>query len=144
MGHINVSYHIGICHAYSTQQHSSVLVHHIAVLYVISYMVPIYRHLSNWDFIFHLAETESWHLLSNGKVYPPARHKHSMVIHDSSIWVYGGMTDLQERSDLWRFDTCKLYLWAKYYYFYVHLRISSRFDSSVDFLILQVIQMFMM
>ncbi|KAF6209563.1 hypothetical protein GE061_015311, partial [Apolygus lucorum] len=48
-----------------------------------------------------------WHLLSNGKVYPPARHKHSMVIHDSSIWVYGGMTDLQERSDLWRFDTLR-------------------------------------
>ncbi|CAA9999004.1 unnamed protein product [Nesidiocoris tenuis] len=50
-------------------------------------------------------KTESWHLLSNGKVYPPPRHKHSMVIHDGSIWIYGGMTDLQERSDLWRFDT---------------------------------------
>uniref|UniRef100_A0A146LGW2 Leucine-zipper-like transcriptional regulator 1 n=1 Tax=Lygus hesperus TaxID=30085 RepID=A0A146LGW2_LYGHE len=56
--------------------------------------------------VFHF-ETESWHLLSNGKVFPPARHKHSMVIHDSSIWVYGGMTDLQERSDLWRFDTLR-------------------------------------
>ncbi|XP_014242265.1 uncharacterized protein LOC106662584 [Cimex lectularius] len=63
--------------------------------------------------VFHF-ETESWHLLSNGRVSPPARHKHSMVIHDSSIWIFGGMTDLQERSDLWRFDTVrKLWLQVK-------------------------------
>jgi hypothetical protein len=49
-------------------------------------------------------DTESWHLLSQGRVLPPARHKHSAVIHDDVMWVYGGMTDLHERSDLWRFD----------------------------------------
>lgn len=60
------------------------------------------------DFI---AETESWHMLSNspGKgvnsdVLPPARHKHSAVLHDDAMWIYGGMTDLQERSDLWKWD----------------------------------------
>lgn len=51
-----------------------------------------------------ILDTESWHLLSQGRVLPPARHKHSAVIHDDVMWVYGGMTDLHERSDLWRFD----------------------------------------
>nr|CAD7442846.1 unnamed protein product [Timema bartmani] len=62
-------------------------------------------------------ETESWHLLSSpagrmgssggggGGELPPARHKHSAILHDDAIWVYGGMTDLQERADLWRWDT---------------------------------------
>lgn len=35
---------------------------------------------------------------------PPARHRHSAVVFDQGMWVYGGMTDLQERSDLWRLD----------------------------------------
>ncbi|XP_073969433.1 uncharacterized protein isoform X2 [Rhodnius prolixus] len=61
--------------------------------------------------VFHF-ETESWHLLSGSPTCPPARHKHSMVIHDGSIWIYGGMTDLQERSDLWRFDTVRK-LWQQ-------------------------------
>lgn len=51
-----------------------------------------------------ILDTESWHLLSQGRVLPPARHKHSAIIHDDVMWVYGGMTDLHERSDLWRFD----------------------------------------
>jgi hypothetical protein len=38
---------------------------------------------------------------------PPARHKHSSILHDDAMWVYGGMTDLQERADLWRWDTGK-------------------------------------
>ncbi|KAK9502066.1 hypothetical protein O3M35_012669 [Rhynocoris fuscipes] len=61
--------------------------------------------------VFHF-ETESWHLLSGSSTCPPARHKHSMVIHDGSIWIYGGMTDLQERSDLWKFDTVRK-LWQQ-------------------------------
>lgn len=36
--------------------------------------------------------------------YPPARHKHSAVLHDDAMWIYGGMTDLHERSDLWKWD----------------------------------------
>ncbi|XP_068897613.1 uncharacterized protein [Tenebrio molitor] len=62
-----------------------------------------------WAFHF---ETESWHLLStssaktnNFDFFPPPRHKHSAVIHDDAMWIYGGMTDLQERSDLWKWDT---------------------------------------
>ncbi|XP_026807019.1 uncharacterized protein LOC113549757 [Rhopalosiphum maidis] len=57
-----------------------------------------------WAFHF---DTESWHLLSQGRVLPPARHKHSAIIHDDIMWVYGGMTDLHERSDLWKFDFVK-------------------------------------
>lgn len=65
-----------------------------------------------WAFHF---DTESWHLLSGGAggggsrgapaEHPPARHKHSAVLHDDAVWVYGGMTDLQERNDFWRWDT---------------------------------------
>lgn len=58
-----------------------------------------------------ISETESWHLVSsaptkgaNSDSSPPARHKHSAIIHDDGMWIYGGMTDLQERSDLWRWD----------------------------------------
>ncbi|XP_065174328.1 uncharacterized protein [Atheta coriaria] len=59
-----------------------------------------------WAFHF---ETESWHLVSTGPsknsdAFPPARHKHSAVIHGDAMWIYGGMTDLQERSDLWKWD----------------------------------------
>ncbi|XP_033330241.2 uncharacterized protein LOC117222581 isoform X3 [Megalopta genalis] len=54
-----------------------------------------------WAFHF---ETESWHLLSSGESGPAARHKHSAVLHGDAMYVYGGMTDLQERSDCWRWD----------------------------------------
>ncbi|XP_031832399.2 uncharacterized protein LOC116426902 isoform X1 [Nomia melanderi] len=54
-----------------------------------------------WAFHF---ETESWHLLSSGEGGPAARHKHSAVLHGDVMYVYGGMTDLQERSDCWRWD----------------------------------------
>ncbi|XP_044754270.1 RING finger protein B-like isoform X2 [Coccinella septempunctata] len=62
-----------------------------------------------WAFHF---DTESWHLISssskgvhNNDCFPAPRHKHSCIIHDDSLWIYGGMTDLQERSDLWRWDS---------------------------------------
>lgn len=62
------------------------------------------------------SETESWHLLSskktpNGRInansdsVPPGRHKHSAVMHNDAMWVYGGMTDLIERNDLWKWCT---------------------------------------
>jgi hypothetical protein len=52
------------------------------------------------------AETETWHLVSQGGSFegPSPRHKHSAVLHDNALWVFGGMTDLIERSDFWRFD----------------------------------------
>lgn len=54
--------------------------------------------------ISQFLETESWHLLSSSECGPAARHKHSAVLHDDAMYVYGGMTDLQERSDCWRWD----------------------------------------
>ncbi|XP_028968814.1 uncharacterized protein LOC100902573 [Galendromus occidentalis] len=59
-----------------------------------------------WSFHF---DTETWQLVSSkvkgscGEV-PPARHNHSAVVHDGAMWVYGGMTDLRERNDFWRYD----------------------------------------
>lgn len=35
---------------------------------------------------------------------PPGRHSHTSVVFDQGMWIYGGMTDLTERSDLWRLD----------------------------------------
>ena len=35
---------------------------------------------------------------------PSPRHRHTAVLHDNAMWVYGGMNDLQEKSDFWRFD----------------------------------------
>lgn len=49
--------------------------------------------------------SETWHLLSQGgSEAPTARHRHTAVLHDNALWIHGGMTDLQEKSDFWRFD----------------------------------------
>ena len=52
------------------------------------------------------AASKTWHLVSQGGAVdgPPPRHRHSAVLHNNALWVFGGMTDLQERSDFWRFD----------------------------------------
>ena len=39
-----------------------------------------------------------------GSDVPSPRHRHTAVLHDNAMWVYGGMNDLQEKSDFWRFD----------------------------------------
>lgn len=67
------------------------------------------RGSSNELWAFHF-ETESWHLFSptcpsDSSSRPSGRHKHSAVLHDEAMWIYGGMTDLQERGDFWRWDT---------------------------------------
>lgn len=54
--------------------------------------------------LFNITETESWHLLSSSESGPAARHKHSAVLHGDAMYIYGGMTDLQERNDCWRWD----------------------------------------
>ena len=54
--------------------------------------------------LMYVLETESWHLLSSSESGPAARHKHSAVLHGDAMYIYGGMTDLQERSDCWRWD----------------------------------------
>ncbi|XP_074036461.1 uncharacterized protein isoform X2 [Leptinotarsa decemlineata] len=59
-----------------------------------------------WAYHF---DTGSWHLVSTSPSKgsdqsPPPRHKHSAVLQEESMWIYGGMTDLQERSDLWKWD----------------------------------------
>ncbi|KAF5290221.1 hypothetical protein FQA39_LY14775 [Lamprigera yunnana] len=59
-----------------------------------------------WGYHF---ESGSWHLISsssksNPDLCPPPRHKHSAILHEDAMWIYGGMTDLQERSDFWKWD----------------------------------------
>lgn len=67
--------------------------------------------LQNQNSCNTILENESWQLISNAPSkenvpdgLPPPRHKHSAVLHNNCLWVYGGMTDLQERSDFWRWD----------------------------------------
>ena len=52
-------------------------------------------------------------LSQGGSEAPTARHRHTTVLHDNAMWAYGGMTDLQEKSDFWRFDFGK-YLIMQY------------------------------
>ena len=39
---------------------------------------------------------------------PAGRHNHSAVLHDSALWVYGGMTGLQENQDFFMLDLGQL------------------------------------
>lgn len=56
-----------------------------------------------WNFDF---ESETWcpcQSRNNAEV-PQSRHNHSAIVHDAAMWVYGGMTNLQQRADFWRWD----------------------------------------
>ena len=51
--------------------------------------------------------TEQWHLITcsgRSSAQPSGRHYHSAVVYDGSMWVLGGMTDLNERSDFWQWS----------------------------------------
>ncbi|XP_013772729.1 uncharacterized protein LOC106457824 isoform X2 [Limulus polyphemus] len=82
---------------------------HTAVIYHdVMYVYGGYQDLKGssselWSFDLG---TEKWHLalLPNYLEQPPPCHDHSAVVQDGSMWVYGGMTDLLERSDFWRLD----------------------------------------
>ncbi|XP_037068565.1 kelch domain-containing protein 3-like [Pollicipes pollicipes] len=52
-----------------------------------------------------------WEELRTGPGPAEGRHAHSAVVHDSAMWVFGGMTDLTERADLWKLDLDSL-LWT--------------------------------
>ncbi|XP_035701191.1 tip elongation aberrant protein 1 isoform X2 [Folsomia candida] len=84
-----------------------------------------------WAFHF---ETESWHLFSShdlhkknakpwyfsfsggftssSSYFPCPRHSHIAALHNSSLYIHGGMQDLLELGDLWRFDL-KTRLWTQ-------------------------------
>ena len=40
--------------------------------------------------------------------------RHTAVLHDGAMWVFGGMTDLNERQDCWKFDLGKIFF--QYYW----------------------------
>ena len=66
-----------------------------------------------WTFHF---PSQTWHLVSQGGsqecfLQSQAKHHHSAVVHNDAMWVFGGMSDLQERSDLWRFDFGEKIVW---------------------------------
>lgn len=76
-----------------------------------------------WGFHF---DTEQWELLNGGsaavagvggsngcqagwtdglaaELGPAPRHSHTCVVHQGAMWIYGGLADLQERSDFWSY-----------------------------------------
>ena len=58
------------------------------------------NHHCSFPTLIH-SESETWHLVSQGGAVdgPPPRHRHTAVLHDSAMWVFGGMTDLQVSED---------------------------------------------
>ena len=66
----------------------------------------LYNNVNIFMFRMIYLASQTWHLVSQGGMVdgPPPRHRHSAVLHNNALWVFGGMTDLQERSDFWRFD----------------------------------------
>lgn len=55
--------------------------------------------------------TESWSLISGpciSTLQPPARHYHSAVIHGNQMHIYGGMNNLDAKSDFWRWNLSRL------------------------------------
>jgi len=65
---------------------------------------------SNADvWMFHFPSS-SWHLVfrsepSRGNIFAPTpRHHHTAVLHDSCLWIYGGLNNLQPSSELLKFD----------------------------------------
>ena len=55
-----------------------------------------------WAFHF---PSQTWHYVSQGGAADcPPRHHHSAIVHDSAMWIFGGMSDLLEMSDCWKFD----------------------------------------
>ena len=57
-----------------------------------------------------MIETESWHLFYRHippawyNSVPSARHNHAGVVHAGFLYIYGGMCNLEERGDFWKFD----------------------------------------
>ncbi|XP_033100788.1 uncharacterized protein LOC117104195 [Anneissia japonica] len=51
-------------------------------------------------------KSESWHIDCLSQLNePPARHNHSAILHNNSIWIYGGLSNLVPKADLWKWDT---------------------------------------
>nr|XP_045586690.1 uncharacterized protein LOC123748456 isoform X2 [Procambarus clarkii] len=77
---------------------------------------------------------ESWTQVSSRGEQPAPRHAHSAVMHDDQMWVYGGMTDLQERNDFWRYDTVSL-TWtqvrARPHPGYLHSHVAAKLHASM-------------
>ena len=64
---------------------------------------------------FHLP-SQTWHLVSQGGPaadLSPTKHHHTAIVHNQAMWVFGGMSDLQERSDCWKFDFGNRIFWSK-------------------------------
>lgn len=65
---------------------------------------------SNADvWMFHFP-SRSWHLVcrsdpsAGNALTPKPRHYHTAVLHDSNIWIFGGLNNLQPSSDFIKFD----------------------------------------
>ncbi len=68
--------------------------------------------------LFLYTETRWWHLSVDAQVEnsPSPRHCHSAIVHESSMWVYGGLNNLQPLRDLWKWSFGKWWsTWLSHY-----------------------------
>ena len=57
--------------------------------------------------LFYLPEAEMWHLNSKSISSDPvadSRHGHSAVVYDGAMFIYGGMSNLVAKDDLWQYN----------------------------------------
>ena len=53
--------------------------------------------------IFNLIR-EEWSLVSSSKRQPAARHHHSVALYNDSMILFGGMSNLKDKNDVWQMD----------------------------------------
>lgn len=87
-----------------TRRHHSAVVHD-DVMYVYGGHIDL-KGSSSEMWAFHVAE-EEWELIKPRQSradMPEGRHGHSAVLYGRDMWVYGGMSDLTPKSDLWYYN----------------------------------------
>ncbi|XP_013419327.1 uncharacterized protein LOC106180011 [Lingula anatina] len=84
----------------SRRGHTAVISHH--AMHIYGGFIDLKGTSSElWTFDF---DSETWHLCYSTMMTdggPGARHAHSAVVHDSAMWVYGGLNNLQGKNDFW-------------------------------------------
>ncbi|XP_061179886.1 uncharacterized protein LOC133188462 [Saccostrea echinata] len=87
----------------SRRHHSAVV--HDGIMYVYGGYVDL-RGSSSELWAFHISE-EEWELITPRQTrsdMPEGRHGHTAVLHGRNMWIYGGLSGLTPKSDLWYYN----------------------------------------
>ena len=63
------------------------------------------------QFLHSIPATFRWHLMApkEGTEVVTPRHSHSAVVHNSLIWIFGGIDTKGRKNDLWTWDFGRLH-----------------------------------